>query len=249
MLPHRAPAAKANSPGFQAHATLARTESEMQEAQRLRYVVFHDEMGAPGAGETTGLDADIFDPYCDHLLVRDGRTQMLVGTCRLLSAAQAKKIGGYHLEQEFHLTRLRHFSDRMVEIGRFCIHPDYRDTAAIPLMWAALAEYMKARRLDCLVGGIHIGMADGGHTAASLYNRLRAEHPGPIEWHVFPRHPLPLEHLRQDLDIPTPPVAEGYLRAGAYICGGPVWEPDLNTALIPVFLPMARPGGHLSKSI
>lgn len=225
---------------------LARSQSEILDAQRLRYRVFAGEMGANLPTRTPGVDHDIYDPYCDHLLVRDAQSGEVVGTYRILSPDNARQIG-YYSENEFDLTRLQHLRPRLVEIGRSCVHPDYRTGATITLLWSGLAQYMRERGHDYLMGCASISMADGGHTAASLYNRLAAEHLGPQEYRVFPRCPLPLAALQQDRPAETPPLIKGYLRAGAWICGQPAWDPDFNTADLPILMPMAKVAGRYAK--
>ena len=122
----------------------AQNAADIEEAQRLRYKVFAEEMGARLSTRKAGVDEDIFDPYCDHLLVRDGDSNEVVGTYRILSPEKARKIGGFYSEGEFDLTRLAHLSDRMVEVGRSCVHPDYRSGAVITLLWAGLAAVASA---------------------------------------------------------------------------------------------------------
>ena len=193
-------------------------------------------MGARLATRTPGVDRDIYDPFCEHLIVRDEAAGRIVGTYRILSPAAARKVGGYYSENEFDLTRLQHLRSRMVEIGRSCIDADYRSGAVIALLWSGLARYMQENGYDHLIGCASVSMADGGHTAASLYNRLREKHLAPLEYHVFPRYPLPIASLRSDLETEAPPLIKGYLRAGAWICGEPAWDPDFNTADLPILL-------------
>ena len=218
------------------HVGLATCETEILEAQKLRYRVFADEMGARLSSRTPGVDRDIYDPFCEHLIVRDEAAGRIVGTYRILSPAAARKVGGYYSENEFDLTRLQHLRGRMVEIGRSCIDADYRSGAVIALLWSGLARYMQENGYDHLIGCASVSMADGGHTAASLYNRLREKHLAPLEYHVFPRYPLPIASLRSDLETEAPPLIKGYLRAGAWICGEPAWDPDFNTADLPILL-------------
>ena len=226
--------------------SLARSQSEILDAQRLRYRVFAGEMGANLPTRTPGVDHDIYDPYCDHLLVRDAQSGEAVGTYRILSPDNARQIG-YYAENEFDLTRLQHLRPRLVEIGRSCVHPDYRTGATITLLWSGLAQYMLEGGHDYLMGCASISMADGGHAAASLYNRLAADHLGPPEYRVFPRCPLPLAALQQDRPAETPSLIKGYLRAGAWICGQPAWDPDFNTADLPILMPMAKVAGRYAK--
>ena len=225
---------------------LARSQSEILDAQRLRYRVFAGEMGANLPSRTPGVDHDIYDPHCDHLVVRDTKSGEVVGTYRILSPENARQIG-YYSENEFDLTRLQHLRSRLVEIGRSCVHPDYRTGATITLLWSGLAQYMTERGYDYLMGCASISMADGGHAAASLYNRLSQEYLGPQEYRVFPRCPLPLAALQQDRPAETPPLIKGYLRAGAWICGEPAWDPDFNTADLPILMPMAKVSSRYAK--
>lgn len=236
-------AANANRRKTRLSVSLAQGDREIEEAKRLRYRIFAGELGARLHTRTPGVDHDIYDPFCEHLIVRDENSAEIVGTYRILSPQNAKRIGGYYSENEFDLTRLQHLRPRLVEIGRSCVHPDYRSGATITLLWAGLARYMLEGAYEHLIGCASISMADGGHAAASLYNRLEA-HMSPLEYRVFPRCPLPMAALRNDLPAeqqpPVPPLIKGYLRAGAWICGEPAWDPDFNTADLPVLLPMSR---------
>ena len=224
----------------------ARSQSDILDAQRLRYRVFAGEMGANLPSRIPGVDHDIYDPYCQHLVVRDTQTGEIVGTYRILTPDNARQIG-YYSENEFDLTRLQHLRSRLVEIGRSCVHPDYRTGATITLLWSGLAQFMVENSYDYLMGCASISMADGGHIAASLYNRLAADHLGPQEYRVFARCPLPLAALQQDCPAETPPLIKGYLRAGAWICGEPAWDPDFNTADLPILMPMAKVSGRYAK--
>ncbi len=220
--------------------SLARTEGEVREAQRLRYKVFAEEMGALMPGREERLDQDMYDPYCDHLLVRDADTNEVVGTYRILAPEQARDAGGYYSEGEFDLSRLANLRDRMVEVGRSCVHADYRSGGVITLLWAGMAQYMLKNKYDYLIGCASISMADGGHNAASIYHKVKQDSMSPLEWRAFPRCALPLDALDNQTPAMVPPLVKGYLRLGAYVCGDPAWDPDFNTADLLVLLPMAR---------
>jgi putative hemolysin len=219
---------------------IASHDAEILEAQRLRFKVFGEEMGASLQSAKQGIDQDIFDRYCQHLLVRETSENKVIGTYRILPPHQADKIGGYYAETEFDLTRLLHLSDRMVEVGRSCVHPDFRDGATISHLWSGLAKYMMKHQYEYLIGCASISMADGGHVAASVYRKLHRLYSAPAEYGVFPRCPLPLKALNQYIDAPIPPLLKGYLRLGAYVCGEPAWDPDFNTADLLILLPMSR---------
>ncbi len=231
-------AAAAESSRFR--LSFARSEDEVCEAQRLRYKVFAEEFGAQLQCRTPGHDTDHFDPYCEHLLVRETDSERVVGTYRILSPQAARKVGNYYSESEFFITRLQHLRPRMVEVGRSCIHPDYRGGAVIAMLWAGLAEYMVRNNYEYLIGCASIGMADGGHNAANVYRAIAGEHMAPIEYHVFPKYRLPCERLANGQAASVPPLIKGYLRASAWVCGEPAWDPDFNTADLLLLLPLAR---------
>jgi putative hemolysin len=228
-------------------SSLARTESEMKEAQRIRFKVFAEEMGAKLPSAAQGLDVDRFDHYCDHLLVRDNGDNKVVGTYRILPPEQAVKAGGYYSETEFDMTRLMHLRDRMVEVGRSCVHPDYRDGATITQLWSGLADYIGKHGHEYLIGCASISMNDGGHYAASVYNKVHKLHAAPAEYRVFPHCRLPLESLNQNLDVIIPPLIKGYLRLGAQIAGEPAWDPDFNCADLFILLPVSRMNERYAK--
>ena len=217
----------------------ARHEEDVLAAQKLRWRVFAEEMGARLPSRVPGVDRDIYDPYCEHLLVREEETGKVIGTYRILSPTAARQIGSYYSESEFDLTRLTHLRSRLVEVGRSCIDPAYRSGAVISLLWSGLARYMRRNDYEYLMGCASIAMTDGGHNAAGLYNSLAARM-APLEYRVFPRCPLPLAKLHAAAAPEVPPLIKGYLRAGAWICGEPAWDPDFNTADLLLLQPVSR---------
>ncbi len=226
---------------------LARGADEILEAQRLRYRVFAEELGANLPSRRPGVDCDLYDPFCDHLVVRDEDSGRVVGTYRILAPEAARRCGGYYSENEFDLVRLAHLRPNLVEIGRSCIDAEYRSGAVIALLWSGLARYMLERGHDYLIGCASIGMADGGHGAAGIYARLQEAHSAPLEYRAFPRCPLPLDRLTPNLAAEVPPLLKGYVRAGAWICGEPAWDPDFNTADLLVLMPMSRVDGRYAR--
>ncbi|MBS1155702.1 MAG: family N-acetyltransferase [Proteobacteria bacterium] len=226
--------------GHRISFSLARNEEEVRAAQALRFRVFAEEMGARVKGREPGLDQDLFDPYCDHLLVQNDDTGEVIGTYRILRPEQAKQLGSYYSDTEFDLTRFKGLRGQLVEVGRSCVHPDYRTGAVITLLWAGLAQYMQERGYQYLMGCASMTMVDGGHLAASLYQQLCQTHLAPAEWRVTPRCPLALEALNHRLPAEIPPLIKGYLRLGAMICGEPAWDPDFNTADFLILLPMQK---------
>ncbi len=218
----------------------AQHQDEVRAAQRLRHDVFAGEMGARLATTIAGHDVDLFDDYCEHLLVRDQETRQVIGTYRVLTPEQAKRIGSTYSELEFDLTRLRALRERMVELGRSCVHPDHRHGGVIMALWGALAEFMVRNRLDTMIGCASIPMLHNGvvsgDVAASIWRQVRETHLAPVEHQVWPRLPLPVDELDSHLDVEPPALIKGYLRLGAKVLGAPAWDPDFNSADLPMLM-------------
>ena len=236
---------KPKRPAFQ--ITWASNISEIKEAQRLRYKVFAEEMGANLPKNPENLDIDEFDAYCDHLLIRDQESLKVVGTYRVLPPHKALEIGRLYSDSEFDLTRLNHLRPKLVELGRSCVHEDYRSGAVIMALWSGLAQYMQKHDYEIMLGCASIPMADGGHFAASLYNSLSNEQMAPVENHAFPRLPLPLDRLNGGLAVEPPPLIKGYLKLGAKICSAPAWDPDFNTADVLTMLRLSEINPRYAK--
>jgi putative hemolysin len=220
--------------------TLARTEDDVRAAQRLRWRVFVEELGACVDTPEPGLDADRFDPHCDHLLVRHGATGDVVGTYRMLPPDRVARAGGFYAESEFHLTRLLGLHRRMVEVGRACVRDDHRTGGVISLLWSGLLRYLVDGGHEFVVGCASIGLGEDMRPAAALCRRLVREHLSPPDWRVFPRRPLPSDAPPDVAPAPLPPLLKGYLRLGALVCGEAAWDPAFNTADVLLLLPLER---------
>ncbi len=221
-------------------------ESEIREAQRLRHEVFAVEMGAHLSCVTRGIDEDIYDAWCDHLIVRDKASQLVVGTYRIVRPEVAARLG-YYADTEFFTNRLASIKPNLLEFGRSCIHPDFRSGPVIMLLWTALARYMVAGGYEHMMGCASVSMRDGGHQAASLFHRLEKEHSASPEFRVFPRNALPLDRLTHTLAVESPPLIKGYLRLGAEVCGDPAWDPDFNTADFFMLLSLSKMNPRYAK--
>ena len=232
--------------------SLACNGVEVRQAQRLRYRVFAGEMGAELSGEEHGIDYDAFDPVCDHLLVRDAVTYEVVGTYRLLGGEEAGRAGGFYAERQFDLSSMNLIRSSVLEVGRACVHPDYRKGAVIALLWAAMADYVTSHGYEYVIGTASIPLADGGALAASTYHFLKQRYLSPSQWRVVPRLALPISSNHLDPDPQIPALLKAYLRLGACICGEPAWDPEFKTAELLIMLPIAlinqRYARHFMKS-
>jgi putative hemolysin len=226
--------------------TLASNLREVREAQRLRYLVFSEELGACVPGREQGIDCDVFDAYCDHLIVRDAAAGSVVGTYRILPPSQARRLGRYYAEGEFDLGRLAALRSEMVEVGRACIHRDHRSGAVIHLLWKGLADYMQYFSYGYLAGCASIGLADGGVNAARVYKTLAGRFLRPAPLRTFPLEPAPLATGPEE-PCTIPPLIRGYVRMGGYVCGEPAWDRAFNCADLFMLLPMSRLAGRYAR--
>jgi putative hemolysin len=220
--------------------SVATSAGEVKEAQRLRHRVFVQEMGANLRSGAASVERDRFDPFCKHLIVRDRITSRIVGTYRILTPERAAALGGFMAEREFDLAPLAVLRQRMIEVGRACIDADYRCGSIIMLLWSGLAAYAQARGLGFLFGCVSIGLGDAQFDARAVYGKIETRFLAPPEYRVLPRTELPKVAVSPNGPAVIPPLLKGYLRAGAWVCGEPAWDPEFGTADLPVLLQLDR---------
>jgi len=210
---------------------LAHSLEDLRAFQRLRYKVFVEEMCAKLPISEPGIESDRYDHYCQHLLVRDESSGEVVGGYRILTDTQAARAGSYYSETEFDLARPLAVPGRRVEVGRTCVHPDYRTGAVISLLWSGLARFMLMHRYDYLMGCASIPLQGDLQQVGAIWHSLTPAHLCPAEWRVFPKMPFPeLSPPPVEHHVTVPPLIKGYLRLGAQICGAPAWDPAFNVA-------------------
>lgn len=209
-------------------AQFSNSRRDIVRAQRLRYRVFSEEYGAE-INSPFGLDRDHFDKHCLHLIVRDNQTGEMVGYTRVLPHERVVRSGGYYSAGEFDLTMLDQLDGRIAEIGRTCIHPDYRNGAVIAVLWSRLAQYMIEADVRYLIGCASVALSEG-YDVAAIVQRIRDKHLSESHQRVMPRQPL--HSLQRGINAPTsvrmPPLLKAYLRMGAQVCGEPCWDPEFN---------------------
>lgn len=216
---------------------LATTINDIRASQALRYRVFAEELGAD-IGAAGPVDEDRFDPYCQHLLVRDGGNGQVVASTRLLLDHQAQQAGGFYSSSEFDLAPVLALPGRRLEIGRTCVDPGYRQGAAIAVLWAGLAEFVRNNDVDMLFGCASIEMHDGGIHAQAIMNRVRQHAMTESDCRVTPKHPLPPlpSNATDTVSAPLPPLLKAYFRLGARACGEPCYDQAFNCADILVLV-------------
>jgi putative hemolysin len=231
--------------------TLATTAAEVEAAQRLRYEVNVGECGArlPDPAAAVGLDADEWDEHCDHVLVHDERTGAVVGTYRLLPPERAAALGRGYADGEFDLSRHAAIRPDLVEAGRSCVHPDHRTGAVVSALWAAVTRYVLQGGHRYLGGCASIPLADGGGTAAGVWDLVRERHLVPEALRVVPHVPFDTGTPVRPARMEVPPLLRAYLRIGAHVCGPPALDADFGTADLYVLLRMVDMAPRLLRRL
>ncbi|WP_201493439.1 GNAT family N-acetyltransferase [Rubrivivax sp. A210] len=253
--PPRSTAPSAKTPPLE--AVWARHADEVEAAQRLRWRVFTQEMGArlsPPPGTPEGVDADLFDAHCEHLIVRtvetDDSPAEVVGTYRVLTPAAAKRLGGLYSDTEFDLVRLARLRPRLAELGRSCTAPAWRQGGVIMMLWSSLGSFMHRNGIEYITGCASVSVRDGGRQAADLWHTLRQFHLAPPDDQVRPRLPLPVDELATGRAAEPPALIKGYLKCGGKLLGPPAWDPAFGTADLPMMLRLADlPGSYRRRFV
>lgn len=238
---------------------LAETEDEVEQAQRLRYRVFYEEMSATPSPEMRAQrrDFDRFDEVCDHLLVVDRAVHdddgqpAVVGTYRLMRDEYAERAGGFYSAGEYDLTPMLRglpAGTRHLELGRSCILKDYRTKpGTMQLLWRGVMAYVARFNIDLMFGCASLAGTDPDALAAPLsylyhYHllppeiRVRARPELYVEMNRLPKDAIdPKEALRA-----LPPLVKGYARAGALIGDGAVIDRQFGTTDVFIYLPVSN---------
>ncbi|WP_242676844.1 GNAT family N-acyltransferase [Rhodococcus sp. ABRD24] len=228
-------------PGGNRYSLIVSSDAEHRvAAQRLRYRVFGAEPGFVIPDSPEQLDADRFDTFCDHLLVRDNASDEFVGCYRMLPPDAAVAAGGYYTATEFDLTALDPAAHRIVEMGRACVDMRHRSGSVLALMWAGILHYLQLTGHDTVMGCVSVPMQDAPDAVAGANVRgvrdvLLSRHAADRSRWVRPLRPVradgrPLEDIAAPLRPSVPPLLRGYLRLGAKICGEPAHDPDFGVA-------------------
>lgn len=215
---------------------LASSPADLLASQQLRYQVFAVEMGAQLPTADRCIDADGYDAYCRHLLVRESETSEVVASTRILVSNDATAAGGFYSESEFDLGALKDLPGRVMEVGRTCVRADYRTGWAINALWTGLARFMTRERFDFMMGCASIPFTPEDAADHALLNQLYSDHPAPSPYRVHPRRSVPTAPARSAAPAPLPPLLKAYLRLGARICGEACWDPDFGVADVFILL-------------
>ncbi len=239
-------AENAESPQFLTR--VAETPADLRAAQRLRYDVFVRELGGDGAmvDHNAQLEQDRFDPFADHLLLIDQARpaqDQIVGVYRVMTSQMARAAGGFYCQAEYDLSPLRDSGRRLLELGRSCLHADYRGGAGMFHLWAALAGYVAKHQIDVLFGVASFHGTDVAKLAQPL-SLLHHRHLSPPDLRIraigptaTPMDMLPPEKVDRPAAVRAlPPLIKAYMRAGATVGEGAFIDHDFNTVDISIIL-------------
>jgi putative hemolysin len=231
---------------------LAQSTGDLQAAQRLRYSVFVAELGGDGplVDHDQRLEADRFDPYFDHLMLLDHRRtegDQVVGVYRLMRADQAKDAGQFYSQDEYDLSLLVRSGRRLLELGRSCVHADYRGGGAVAYLWNGLAAYVAEHEIEVMFGVASFHGTDIAPLSEQL-SLLHHRHLAPpdIRVRALPAHFQRMDLIAQDaLDRVAairqiPSLIKAYLRVGGMVGEGAYIDHAFNTTDVCLVMDTAR---------
>lgn len=233
---------------------LAETERDRRAAERLRYRVFVEELGGDGplVDHQGRFERDRFDPYYDHLVLIDARRDAeamdhVVGVYRLMPGERAAEIGGFYSEAEYDLTLLYGSGRKLLELGRSCVHPEYRNGVALIRLWKGLGDYVARTGAEILFGVASFHGTDIDALAMPL-SHLYDAHLAPPELRVRaqpevfrPMNLVPADRIDRIAAMKAvPPLIKSYLRLGGYVGDGAYVDQVFNTVDVCLILDVAR---------
>lgn len=219
------------------NARLTEGPTDVTACQELRYLAFIAGGGADTTGRMDGRDADAFDDICEHVMVEDAKSGQLVCCFRILPLHDGSEIGRSYSAQYYGLDALKTFDGKMVEMGRFCIHPDWKDPDILRVAWGAMTKYVDDNSVEMLFGcsSFHGTEADDYLDAFALLNQ---KHLAPKRWLPKVKAPLVFPFAKRlrlkkpDLKAAAkgmPPLLKTYLMMGGWVSDHAVVDRDLNT--------------------
>ena len=214
----------------QFHVRMAQTLEDVIECQRLRYLVFNCELGEGLDGSSLcGLDRDRFDFVCDHLMVYDAATGKLTGTYRMQSGYRAKGNLGYYGEQFFDLGTFEPMRSEVLELGRACVHEQYRNTSVLHMLWKGIVRYARSCGARYLIGCSSLSSQDENEGIA-LYESLREKYLVAPSLRTLPVEGHRCKPSGAQAQPPRPPrLFQAYLDISARVCGPPAIDREFKT--------------------
>ena len=210
--------------------SLAQSPEELVECQRLRYDVFNLELGEGlPTSDRCGLDTDPFDSFCDHLMVRDLEAGRLVGTYRLQTGDVARQNLGYYGDQLFDFSVYDSIRSEVLELGRACVHIDYRNIMVLHALWKGIAVYATRNDSRYLIGCSSISSQDENFGAA-MYHSLKETYLVEPSLRTTPQPGHDCRSTGAAVEVSRPPrLFRAYLEISGRICGPPAIDCEFKT--------------------
>lgn len=214
----------------QFRAGMAESLEDLIACQRLRYLVFNCELGEGlTSSARIGLDRDRYDFICDHLMVRDTSSGKLVGTYRMQSGFRAKGNLGYYSAQFFDFAPFEGIRAEVLELGRACVHTEYRNSAVLHMLWKGIARYAMSCGARYLLGCSSVTSQDENEGIA-LYEQLREKYLIEPPLRTKPRPEFTCRAGNGSTPAPaTPRLFRAYLDVSARLCGPPAIDREFKT--------------------
>ncbi|MCB5252036.1 MAG: GNAT family N-acyltransferase [Candidatus Cloacimonadaceae bacterium] len=214
----------------------ADSREELYTALKLRHDIFLDELLKKR--RRSGLDKDRFDKLCDHLIIIDKRTNKMIGTYRLQSSLFTKK---WYTAKEFHMKHIKKLPGTKLELGRACVHPDFRNGVTIALLWEGITAYIEASDTNYLFGCSSIKTIDRAEIN-KIYQYLNQHGHLSHEFRVRPKRKFQVPGMKRQLrtrppqEILTtvqikdmiPSLLASYLKVGAKVHGSPALDKNFK---------------------
>jgi putative hemolysin len=214
----------------QFRAGMAESLEDLIDCQRLRYLVFNCELGEGlDSSARIGLDRDRYDFICDHLMVRNISTGQLVGTYRMQSGFRAKGNLGYYSEQFFDFAPYEGLRAEVLELGRACVHTEYRNSSVLHMLWKGIARYATSCGARYLLGCSSVTSQDENEGIA-LYEQLREKYLIEPSLRTKPVPEFVCRATNPSASAPaTPRLFRAYLEVSARLCGPPAIDREFKT--------------------
>ena len=210
--------------------SLAQTPHHLTDCQRLRYSVFNEELGEGlSTSERDHLDIDPFDNFCDHLMVTDLDSGRLVGTYRLQTGEVARKNLGYYGNQIFDFSVYEPIRKEMLELGRACVHVDFRNIMVLHALWNGIAVYATRHESRYLIGCSSVTSQNENYSTA-MYDTLKEKYLIAPPLRTNPQPGQCCQSSGDPVESTRPPrLFRAYLEISGRICGPPAIDREFKT--------------------
>ena len=213
-------------------ARIARTAGDVLAAQRLRHLCFVDHAGR--AALPDGIEADAFDARCDHVLIEDLNGDVVC--CYRIFECAAGDVSSSYSAQFYDLSKLATRTDLMIELGRFCVHPDAVEPDILRLAWGMLAAIVDHRAAAVLFGCSSFAGTDAAPFRGA-FDVLAASHLAPDRLAPQVKSDTVIRFAdtagavtnRRAALGQLPPLLKTYLTMGGWVSDHAVIDADMNT--------------------